>query len=165
MKAIRFWARKRPLEAQEPPPAKSDDRPRPRPYRVTLLAMGGLTIASLNLLRLIGAVRQWQFLADLPGVAPLYLALSGFIWAATGIPLFWGLLQGISWTARYAKVYIMVYALYYWLDRLLVANRDIILARWAFMAGLTALLMVFSFWALVSRKSQEFFSDQLPAKS
>jgi hypothetical protein len=166
MKVVRFLARKRFDGSQEPPPTNSNDlpkvdvQPRPRPYRVTLLAVGGLTIASLNLIRLIEAVRQWKFLSGLPNVAPLYLALSGLIWAAIGIPLFWGLLQGIPWTRRYAKVFVVVYALYYWLDRLLVADRNVITAKWHFMVGLTAFLLLFSFWALVSQKSQAFFRDQ-----
>ena len=44
-------------------PTQIPDSPvhtRSRPFRVTLLAVGVLTIAGLNLLRLIEAVRQWR---------------------------------------------------------------------------------------------------------
>jgi hypothetical protein len=125
--------------------------------RVTLLAVGVLTIASLHLLRLVEAVRQWEFLAGLTGVSPIYLVLTGLIWASAGLPLFWGLWRGYARAARFAPGYLLVYALYYWLDRLLVANRAISLTNWPVTAGLTVVGLAYTFWVLRTRASRDYF--------
>jgi len=139
-------------QSENPPP------PRPsRPIRVTLLAVGVLTITSLHLLRLVEAVRQWQFLNGLTGVSPLYLALTGLIWASAGLPLFWGLWRGHTRAARFAPGYLLVFALYYWLDRIFVANHVVSLANWPVTAALTVFGLAYTFWALRARASREYF--------
>jgi hypothetical protein len=134
--------------------------PLTRPFRVTLLAMGVLTIASLNLLRLVEAVRQWKFLTSLTGVSPLYLTLTGLIWASAGLPLFWGLLRGHARAARFTPGYALVFALYYWLDRIWIANRAITLTNWPVTAVLTAIGLAYTFWALRTRASRGYFVKQ-----
>ena len=52
-----------------------------RPASVTLVALGVLTIASLRLIRLVLAVLDWDFIGTLPGISPVYLVLSGLLWA------------------------------------------------------------------------------------
>jgi hypothetical protein len=128
-----------------------------RPIRVTLLAVGVLTITSLYLLRLVEAVRQWQFLTGLPGVSPVYLALTGLIWASAGLLLFWGLWRGHARAARFAPVYLLVFALYYWLDRIFIANRAISLANWPVTAALTIFGLAYMLWALRARASRNYF--------
>ena len=128
-----------------------------RPIRVTLLAVGVLTITSLHLLRLVEAVRQWQFLTGLTGVSPVYLALTGLIWASAGLLLFWGLWRGHARAARFAPGYLLVFALYYWLDRIFIANRAISLANWPVTAALTIVGLAYTFWALRARASRNYF--------
>ena len=128
-----------------------------RPIRVTLLALGVLTITGLHLLRLVEAVRQWQFLTGLPRVSPLYLALTGLIWASAGLPLFWGLWRGHTRAARFAPGYLLVFALYYWLDRIFIANRAVSLANWPVSLALTVFVLAYTFWALRARASREYF--------
>ena len=128
-----------------------------RPLRVTLLAVGVLTIASLYLLRLVVAVRQWQFLSGLKDVSPVYLALTGLIWASVGLPLFWGLWRGHAWAARFAPGFMLVFALYYWLDHLFVANTAISLVNWPVSMVLTAFSLAYTFWALRTRASRDYF--------
>ena len=55
----------------------------PRPFGVTLLALGVLSISVLNLVRLVLVISRWQFLSSLPGVSPLYIALTGLIWGVS----------------------------------------------------------------------------------
>ena len=129
-----------------------------RPIRVTLLAVGVLIITSLHLLRLVEAVRQWQFLADLPDVSPVYLALTGLIWASAGLLLFWGLWRGHARAARFAPGYLLVFALYYWLDRIFVANQDVSLANWPVPAALTVFSLAYTFLALRARASRDYFT-------
>ena len=128
-----------------------------RPLRVTLLAVGVLTITSLHLLRLVEAVRQWQFLTGLPGVSPVYQALTGLIWASAGLLLFWGLWRGHARAARFAPGYLLAYALYYWLDRIFIANPAISLANWPVTAALTIVGLAYMFWALRARASRNYF--------
>jgi hypothetical protein len=134
-----------------------NQEPLRRPFRVTILAVGVLSIAGFNLLRLIQTLRQWKFLVDLPGFSPVYVATTGFIWFVVGLPLFWGLWRGHAWAARFTPGFAAVYALYYWLDHLLVANRAVALVNWPCAAVLTILLMAFVLWVLTRRKSQDFF--------
>jgi hypothetical protein len=130
-----------------------------RPKRVTLLAIGVLSIAGLHLLRLVEAVWQWQFLSDLKDGLPLYLALTGLIWASAGLPLFWGLWRGYARAARFAPGYLLVFALYYWLDRIWIANRGISLANWRVPAALTVVGLIYTFWALRARASRKYFQE------
>jgi len=139
-----------------PPEIALSTRPS-RPIRVTLLAVGVLTIASLHLLRLVEVVRQWQFLTDLNGVSPVYQALTGLIWASAGLPLFWGLWRGQASAARFTPGYLLVFALYYWLDRIWIANRAISLANWPVTAALTVTGMAYTFWALRAQASRKYF--------
>ena len=129
-----------------------------RPIRVTLLAVGVLTIASLNLLRLVEAVRQWKFLNSLTGVSPVYLALTGLIWASVGLPLYWGLWRGHARAAKFLPGYVLVFALYYWLNRIWVANHAISLTNWPVTAALTAIGLAYTFWALRMRASKDYFT-------
>jgi hypothetical protein len=128
-----------------------------RPFRVTLLAIGVLTITGLYLLRLVETVRQWKFLSSLAGVSPVYLALTGLIWASVGLPLFWGLWRGHAKAARLVPGSLLVFALYYWLDRIWIANRAISLTNWPFTAVLTAIGLAYTFWALRTRASRNYF--------
>jgi hypothetical protein len=129
-----------------------------RPFRVTLLAMGVLTIASLSLLRLVEAVRQWTFLNSLTGVSPVYQALTGLIWASVGLPLVWGLWRAHARAAKFTPGYLLVFALYYWLDRIWVANHAITLTNWPVTAALTVIGLAYTFWALRTRASKDYFS-------
>ena len=67
-------------------PSTTQQRKKKRPFLVTLLALVVLIIASTNLIRLIGSIRMWDFLASLPGVSPLYIALTGLFWVLVGFP-------------------------------------------------------------------------------
>jgi len=139
------------------PPQIYNLHPASRPLRVTLLAVGVLTIASLHMLRLVEAVRQWQFLTSLAGVSPIYPALTGLIWAAVGLALFWRLWRGHAWAARSAPGCVVVFGLYYWLDRVWIANRAVSLTNWPVTAVLTAFGLVYTFWALRARASRDYF--------
>jgi len=61
--------------------------------------------------------------------------------------------QGDFWMQFTAPVY----TAYYWLDRLLVADRSAIASRWPFALGLTILLLGFIFWVLSRPKVRQFY--------
>lgn len=142
----------------------------PRPYGVTLLALGVLSITVLNLVRFIMAIRSWQFLDELPGVSPLYLTLTGFIWALTGMALFWSLWRGMGWAPRLMQAVMLTYAAYYWLDRIFLAERAasslqesagvFLPLNWPFTITVTALLMGFTVWILSRTDTKAFFGER-----
>jgi hypothetical protein len=123
----------------------------PRLIGVTLITLGVLTIACLNLLRLILSLVDWQFLSTVQDVSPLYQALTGLLWASCGFVLFWGLWRRKRWAPKAASWGALVYALYYWLDRLFLTGwlrSGQPPANLAFAIGLTLMILAFVFWTL-----------------
>ena len=131
-----------------------------RPFSVTLFAWGVLIIVGWNLTRLGMAVAQWRFLMDLPHAPWLYQAFTGLIWAAFGVPLSWGLWHGHSWVVRFAPRFVVIYGLYYWLDRLWVANGTVTARNWPLPVAASLLFLAFTFWVMKRQKNRKFFTAQ-----
>lgn len=142
-----------------------------RPRSVTLLALGVLIIAAINLTRFVLSLRYWDFLASQPGISPLYLAVTGLIWTLAGTCLVWGLWRARIWAPRLMQAVALTYALYYWLDLLLLKNHPLTGAagalrlalptNWLFSAGVTALCLAYMVWTLGRKKVKAYF-DQEP---
>lgn len=133
-----------------------------RPWGVTILTLFVLTITCLNLLRLLLSLAQWQFLRSLPGVSPLYLALTGFVWACLGMILLWGLVRRLPWAPRGVRWGALLYALYTWLDRVFATDwlkTGAPPENTLFTACLTILLLAVVFWILSRRKNKAYFGE------
>lgn len=140
-----------------------------RPFSVTILALGVLIITVLNLIRFVLSIRYWSFLDTQPGVSPLYLAISGFIWSVVGIYLVYGLWKAKSWTPGLMQAVALTYALYYWLDLIFLKNhpiagvttglRAILPINWLFSAGITVLCLAYMAWTLGRKKVKAFFGQ------
>ncbi len=131
-----------------------------RPFSVTLLALAVLIFAVVHLIRLVGAIRQWDFLQGWQGVSALYLALSGLGWALVGLPLAWGLWRGRPWAPPAARIAFPAYLLYAWIDRIFIANPEITLdatASWPFMVGASLISLLLVYWSLSRSKARTFF--------
>ncbi len=131
-----------------------------RPFSVTLLGLGVLLIAGLNIIRLSQAVEQWNFLAGLTGISPLYIALSGLFWFLVGLPLGWGLLIGKRWAPNIIRLFALLYSLYFWIDTLLVAGgaqNPSRMPAWPFDLGMNLFLIVFTFIVLARPAAKAFF--------
>ncbi len=133
--------------------------PPPRPFSVTLLALGVLSNASLNTARLVLAVNQWSFISGLPGASPAYLAATGLVWALAAWPLGWGLWSGKRWAARFGQVFAAAFAIYFWAEQLfLFAAKPL---SWPengyFLLIVTIGLLGFVFRCTTSAKSKRFF--------
>lgn len=113
-------------------------------------------IATINLVRMSQAFVQWRFLAGLLPVSPLYLAISGLIWSAVGFSLTWGLWHGLAWAPPLTGLAEFIYALYYWLDRLLVANPNS-RSNISFAVIATVFLLSLSLWVLLRPRAKAFF--------
>ena len=128
-----------------------------RPFSVTLLAGMVLIFTSLSWLRLVEAIRLWPLLVDLPlSIPPMYLALSGLCWGVIGLIMIRGVYWGLPWIQRPMQVTAVAYALYYWFDRLILAQDVVMSARWPFAIGLTLVLLAMTFWTLSRQKVQAY---------
>lgn len=141
----------------ESTPSPSVQEPqRKRPLSVTLVLLGVLTLAGFNLLRFVASLQQWIFLDSLPTVHPVYLAVTGFLWAITGLVLVRGLWLGKQWSVRGTQAWVLLYSLYFWLDRWLVASNGSGY-NWPFAVVMNCIFVVLVFWILSNRKAKAFF--------
>lgn len=131
-----------------------------RPFSVTLLTWVVLILTLLSWLRLIEVIRRWYFLQSLTPAPPVhYLAITGLIWGLLGVCLVWGLFLGRSWAYQLMKITAPIYALLYWLDRIMIADLSAIGSRWPFALGLTITLLAFTFWVISRPKTINFFGQ------
>lgn len=139
-------------------PRSTDASPTRRPFSVTLLALAVLTIAGLNLLRFIQAILLREFLSEFPSVSLPYLILSGLVWAVSGLVSVWGLWRRKNWAPRFTMIFILVYSLVYWLERLWLSRYN----SWMnvpFAIGANILLLLFTAWVLTRPKARSFFGE------
>jgi hypothetical protein len=141
----------------------TDTKPR-RPFGVTLIILGVLIITAVNLIRLVEAIRLWDFLAQLPGVSPIYIAASGLVWTMAGLLLTICLWRGLRITYSLLPPAAVLYILYTWVDSSLVGGQLNLLsnrANWPFKAGLSLLVLVFIFWTLTRSSVKTYFGRTL----
>jgi hypothetical protein len=130
-----------------------------RPFGVTVLILVVLTFTSLNALRMITAIRTGNFLKDAASDVPVvYLVITGAVWLVVGIFFLYGLRARRKWTPTMALTAVTLYTIYYWFDRLLVADTSAIANRWPFALGFTILMMGLVFWTFTRPKTRAFFS-------
>ena len=139
--------------------SRTDKKIIPRPLGVTLLAAGVLTFSVLNLTSLVVTLQDWQFWQVWLPIPAVYLAISGGVWFLTWTPLAWGIWKGKAWAGRFTPVVALCYAIYTWLDRLLLKtaadNPNTVFA-----VGLTVLLLIFTYWNTQHGKAQAYFGQQ-----
>ena len=139
----------------------------PRPRSVTWLALAVLTIACLNLLRWVLALRDWNFLGAWPGVSPLYQLSTGLIWSLVGCSVWAGLWWGKRWAPGWLRRLAGVYSLYLWLERLFLYDRPadnalfqpLLPGNWGFLLGFNLISLLLVFWLLARSKSKIFFGE------
>ncbi|OGO37466.1 MAG: hypothetical protein A2W35_14085 [Chloroflexi bacterium RBG_16_57_11] len=134
-------------------------RPR-RPFGVSLFALLVLILAVLNLLRLIQTIQKWDLLTAILPFSPIYLLLSGLLWAVVGFPFAWGIWRGWHSAYQLSAVFLVVYSLYLWADRLLLPVYPERLDNWLFVAALNILILAWSLWVLTRPKAMVFFGEK-----
>jgi hypothetical protein len=149
------------------PKTENASSPTPRPASVTILVLGVLIIASLNITRLILGIKYWDFLVTWPGISPLYITLTGLLWALTGLLLLWGLYKAKNWAPRLMQAEALTYASYYWLDHIFLvdhpasgvvgAQHALLPVNWRFAAGMTVVCLAFTAWTLSRAKVKAYF--------
>jgi len=130
-----------------------------RPFNVTIILVVVLIFSLLNLLRLVAAILGWHTLAGLPlKVLLLYLILTAAFWTLTGFSLAVGLYLRRRWSAWLAWGAVILYPLYYWIDRLFIADRSAIASRTPFLVAATLLLCAFTLWTLSCAKTKSYLA-------
>ncbi|MBN1145668.1 MAG: hypothetical protein JXA78_00320 [Anaerolineales bacterium] len=128
-----------------------------RPCGVTLLVWLVIIVAAMNLARLALALQNWDFLAGLLPISPLYQVVSGALWSLVSLPLFWGLWRGKKWAPLYWRWALLAYSMVYWVDRLLLPSYPGRNINWPFVLGVNLFLLVWSLWVLSRPKARDFF--------
>ena len=99
-------------------------------------------------LRLLGALRSWQALIDFgaqPG--PLYIAVSGGAYALAFLASALALMLRLRGAAWMVRVTVVAYALWYWID-CLVVDQTRQLENIPFLACMTAFFLLFALAAV-----------------
>ena len=141
------------------PPSTALKPANKRPFIVTILIVVVLIFTTLNALRFFSSIDSWTFLNQSPVGVPIgYFAATGAFWALAGLPLAIGLFFGRHWSLRLAQVLVLLYAVYYWSDRLWIAEPNAIAVRVLFALGLTLFLIIYAFFVLSRPKVRAFLS-------
>jgi H+/Cl- antiporter ClcA len=134
---------------------------RKRPWSVTWLALGVLSLVAVYLTRFGTTVSQWDFLSRLPlSISPFYLAVTGLIWGLSALPLVWGLWRGKEWSHKAMRVYSLLFTLYYWLEEWLIESNPLRNTNWPFLLTLTVVLLILVFWTISRPKARNFFGEK-----
>ncbi len=129
------------------------------PASVKLVQWLSLGLALVGILRLAQTIQQWTILETLLPVSPWYFALSGLAWGCAGLLCAWGCLRRWRWTPWLVRITALAYVIYYWTDRLLVADLRSQPANQLFMLGLTALALAWIFWIFTRPQVKTYFGE------
>ena len=130
------------------------------PFFVTILGSIALILTVFNAIRFGTALSQWDLIlafASSPG--PLYIALTGLIWALGWLIAYLGIEFAWKWGGVVFLLLSFLYASYYWLDRLffqLPAQRSNVI--FAFIV--TFLFLVSTVIILAFPKSRAYFNGK-----
>ena len=134
---------------------------RKRPWSVTWLALGVLSLVAVYLTRFGTTVSQWDFLSRLPlSISPFYLAATGLFWGLSALPLVWGLWRGKAWSTKALRVYSLLFTLYYWLEEWLIESSPLRNTNWPFLLSLTVVLLILVFWIISRPKVRNFIGEK-----
>jgi len=142
-------------------PVENKEKTKPRrPFSVTLVILGVLSIAGINLIRLVQTIRSWNFLAQFKGVSPFYMAASGLFWSLLSLLLVMCMWRGTRLTYSLLPPAAVLYVLFIWLDSSLVGGRLDLASNsstWPFKAGLSLFVLVFLFWTFSRSTVKTYF--------
>lgn len=100
------------------------------PFSVTLATALVLSLSAWSLFRVWTAFTWRDILAEFasrPG--PLYIGITGAIWASLGLITLWGIKFRKSWTPRLLLGGALAFSAWYWTDRLLLQTERV---NWLF---------------------------------
>jgi magnesium-transporting ATPase (P-type) len=132
---------------------------RKRPFSVTLLAVLVLSITIVHMVRFINTLTLWNFLTELPGKSPFYLALTGLFGSIAGALTSWGLWSGKSWARTATGILTVVYLGLLWIEQVFAVRAGNKFENWPFWVGMTFVILIFVFWTLLHASSKAYFGE------
>jgi hypothetical protein len=130
-----------------------------RPLRVTLLALGVLSLAIFHWIALVQCLIEWGLLTRILPFTPAVIVMMNLLWGAVGLVLAWGLWSGRSWAARLTRWGSLVYLLYLWVVRMLLYSSEGRGENTLFIAIFSVLSVLVVLWVLSSRKVKFYFGE------
>lgn len=129
-----------------------------RPASVTSLLFEVLSLTAWNALRLGAAIVDWDVLAEFaPRPGPLYIVITASFWTLGGLAI-WRALRRRSYRAQlFTAVYFIGYAIWWWMDRLLLQSAS---PNWPFVLALTILLLGLAALDLFNKKTSSYFRQR-----
>jgi hypothetical protein len=134
--------------------AESDSIARKRPFGVTLFLWMVLSLSAWGLLRLLAA-QSWQdVLAQYhASLSPLYLSITGTVWAVAGAVLLWSIWAGKRWSHPAIPISIALWLVEYWIERIFFEAQR---ANLPFTMLLSIILMAITLASTFNRKTKRF---------
>jgi hypothetical protein len=125
---------------------------------VLCLLLVGFT--GIYLARVLGALTQLYFLAELLPFSPSYLIISGLFWAFTGLALAIILWFGSRMAPRLSALFMIAYTIYYWLEYNFLVEHNGLSSNWPFLALVNLTLVVWVIWVMSRPLARDFFGDK-----
>ena len=134
-------------------------KPPRRPLRITLLLWLVLITTALNLTRLLTAMAWKNTLeAYLSPQAVLYVGVTGAVWTFVGLFVLWSYWRGGRYTRPIFVAAASVYALWSWVDRLIVQRAG--QSNWLFDLAVTFLLLGFTGFVVLDPRNLPYFTRE-----
>ena len=122
-----------------------------------MLALGVLSIAVFNLIGLIQVFSSWDFLKSLLSFSPTWLGAVRLFWGLTGMVIVWGLWVGRPWAPCVTRLATLLFAIYFWSDRLFLINPAGRGANYPFLIVITVMMLGAVFLVLAGPDSKKYF--------
>jgi hypothetical protein len=132
-----------------------------RPWLVFIQSVAILLFTGVSWLRFGLAVSLFGFLNGLPlAVSPIYQIVSGLVWGVAGLMVSLWLWKGHRKAPTAFRILVVTFALYYWVDQLLVMTSEIRQTNWLFSAVITIMLVLLVFFSFRPAAVKEYFGEK-----
>lgn len=131
-------------------------KPARLPIRITIFLWLVLTITAWNIVRVITSV-LWRGTLETyaPQTGPLYIGITGTIWALAGMVLLFGFVRSARWFRIILLITACSYSAWIWADKLFVQSQ--LRANWPFDLLCTILLLGFTVGIVLHPNNQNYF--------
>jgi hypothetical protein len=128
--------------------------PQKRPFGVTLFLWMVLSLSAWGLTRLSAALRWWDVLYEFEArLSPLYMSITGAVWAVGGAVLLWSIWAGKHWSYPAIPIAIYLWLAEYWVERIFFQAAR---ANLTFMVSASIVLSVVTLIFTFNRKTRNF---------
>ena len=126
-----------------------------RPLCATILLWSVIALTVLSGVRLATAIYWWPRLSSFTTLPTrFYLAISALFWLCMGLSIFLGLLKGVRWSLAVTGGAAILFSIWYWIDRLVLATPG---ANWYFSLGVTILVLICVILCVRHPRTRNFF--------